>query len=206
MILWKRHASHARLVSLASIALLSACATPPPPQFPTVQEAPQVYRIGAGDQLSIFVRNNPELSVSIPVRPDGRISIPLVKSMQAAGQTPTQLATDLENALMEYIRNPHVTVMVTGFVGTFENRIRIVGEASRPQALPYREGITLLDVMIAVGGLTEFAAGNSATLVRVVDGRSITYSIHLADLLDGDVQVNVPVLPGDVIVIPRALF
>lgn len=206
MTLSKHYTNLALVLVLASATLLSACGTMTPPQTLQIPATTKTYLIGPGDQLRIFVRDNSELSVSIPVRPDGKISIPLVKSIQAAGKTPVELAQDLENALSQYIRNPHVSVMVTSFVGTYENRIRIIGEAVRPQALPYRKGMTLLDVMIAVGGLTPFAAGNRATLVRTVNGKTKTYDIDLAALLNGELSVNVPVRPGDVITIPRALF
>lgn len=165
------------------------------------------YRIGSDDGLSIFVWRNPELSTTVAVRPDGRITIPLIEDLPATGKTPTQLARDIEQALAVYIQDPIVTVIVTGFVGPFEDRVRIVGEAARPQALPYRSTMTLLDVMIAVGGITDFAAGNRATLTRVVDGRAATYRLLLDDLLrDGDMTANVRIMPGDVIVVPEAWF
>jgi len=165
------------------------------------------YRIGSDDDLQIFVWRNPELSTSVPVRPDGRITIPLIEDLPATGKTPTELARDIERKLATYIQDPIVTVMVRGFVGPFQDRVRIVGEAARPQALPYRSTMTLLDVMIAVGGITEFAAGNRATVTRVVDGQQKTFRVYLDDLLrDGDMSANVKILPGDVVVVPEAWF
>lgn len=165
------------------------------------------YRVGSDDSLQIFVWRNPELSASVPVRPDGRITIPLIEDLPATGKTPTELARDIEKKLATYIQDPIVTVIVRGFVGPFQDRIRIVGEASRPQALPYRSTMTLLDVMISVGGITDFAAGNRATVTRSVSGNQQTFRILLDDLLrDGDMSANVKIQPGDVIVIPEAWF
>ncbi len=165
------------------------------------------YRIGSDDQLRIFVWRNPELSNTVPVRPDGKISVPLIEDMRATGKTPTQLARDLEKAMSRYVQNPIVTVIVSGFVGPFADRIRVVGEAARPQALPYRSTMTLLDVMIAVGGITNFAAGNRATITRVSGSKQITYRLRLDDLMrDGDLSANVKIRPGDVIVVPEAWF
>jgi len=165
------------------------------------------YRIGSDDQLRIFVWRNPELSNTVPVRPDGKISVPLIEDMRATGKTPTELARDLEKAMGRYVQNPIVTVIVSGFVGPFADRVRVVGEAARPQALPYRSTMTLLDVMIAVGGITNFAAGNRATLTRVTDKKQKTYRLRLDDLIrDGDMSANVKIFPGDVIVVPEAWF
>ncbi len=166
------------------------------------------YRIGSDDRLQIFVWRNGELSTSVPVRPDGKITIPLIEDLRATGKTPTELARDIEKALSVYIQDPIVTVMVTGFVGQFQDRIRVVGEAAQPQALPYRSTMTLLDVMISVGGLTDFAAGNRATITRTAsNGRQRQYAVRLDDLLrDGDMSANVHIMPGDVIVVPEAWF
>ncbi|HHQ41834.1 MAG TPA: sugar ABC transporter substrate-binding protein [Chromatiales bacterium] len=165
------------------------------------------YIIGPGDTVNVFVWRNPELSATVPVRPDGKITTPLVEDLQASGKTPTQLARDMEQALSKYIKNPIVTVIVTGFVGRYSEQVRVVGEAAKPQALPYKEGMTLLDVMIAVGGLTEYAAGNRARLVRMVDGKQQVYTVRLEDLVRrGDVSANVRILPGDVLIIPEAFF
>jgi polysaccharide biosynthesis/export protein len=165
------------------------------------------YRIGPGDMLDVFVWRNPELSVSIPVRPDGRISTPLIEDMNATEKTPTELARDIENALKNYVQQPVVTVMVTTFVGPYSRQIRVIGEAANPQALPYSDNMSLLDVMIGVGGLTKFAAGNRAVVVRKVDGGTKEFGVRIDRLLkDGDVSANVPMLPGDVLIIPQSFF
>jgi len=194
---------------LALAVTVGACSSnPDAPKAPQdIGETPD-YRIGPGDQLSIFVWRNPDLSMGVPVRPDGRFSMPLVEDMVAANKTPTQLGRDLESELEQYIQDPIVTVMVTGFQGAFDQQVRIVGEAAQPQALPYRDDMTLLDAMIAVGGLTEFAAGNRAVLERRIgDGERQTFRARLDDLLkDGDVRANVALLPGDVIIIPQSFF
>lgn len=164
------------------------------------------YRVGPGDQLQVFVWRNPELSTSVSVRPDGKVTSPLIEDISVSGKTPTQVARDFEKELAQYIRDPIVTVLVEGFTGPYSEQVRIVGEASQPQALAYREDMTLLDVMITVGGLTEFASGNSATLVRVEEGAQKQYSIRLEDLVEGDISANSDVLPGDVIIVPEATF
>lgn len=172
----------------------------------SVAESPG-YLIGPGDALQIFVWRNPELSTTVPVRPDGRISLPLIEDLPAANKTPTELARDVEKVLSEFVQNPVVTVIVTGFIGPFDQQVRVVGEALEPRAIPYREKMTILDVMIAVGGLTEFAAGNRAVIVRAKDNQKISYRVRLDDLLkDGDVSANVDVLPGDVLIIPQSWF
>jgi len=163
--------------------------------------------IGPGDKLNIFVWRNPELSVTVAVRPDGRLSIPLVNDVVAIGKTPTQLGQELEQRLAKYIKEPVVTVIAEGFVGPFNEQVRVIGEASRPEALPYRTDMTVLDAMIEVGGLTRYAAGNDAVLVRTAGGRQQTYSVHLDDLIqDGDVASNVALQPGDILIIPQRLF
>jgi polysaccharide export outer membrane protein len=165
------------------------------------------YHIGSGDTLSIFVWNHPELSLTVPVRPDGLISTPLVEGIMAAGKTSSQLAADLEERLKEYVRGPKVNVIVTGFVGALGDQIRVVGQAAKPQSLPYKANMSLLDVMIAVGGLGEFAAGNRARLVRTVDGKSVSIPVRLTDLLNsGDLKANVQMRPGDVVIIPESRF
>ena len=167
----------------------------------------QEYRIGPGDALKVFVFNQPDLSVEVPVRPDGLVSTPLIENMQAGGKTPSQLARDMEKKLAEYIRSPSVNVIVTGFVGNYGDQVRVVGQAAHPQALPYRSGMTVLDVMIAVGGLGEFAAGNRARLIRRVDGKNTETRVRLDDLLnDGDIKANMQVQPGDVLIIPESRF
>ena len=165
------------------------------------------YLIGAGDTLNIFVWRNPELTVTVPVRPDGNISVPLVEDMVAAGKTPTKLARDIENQFKHYIRDPVVTVIVTQFVGSYERQIRVLGAAAEPQSLPYRAGMTLLDVMISVGGLGEFAAGNKAKVIRKNDGELIELRVRLEDLiLDGDIGSNIDMKPGDILLIPESWF
>lgn len=165
------------------------------------------YLIGPGDELDIFVWRNPEVSTEVIVRPDGKITTPLVEDLQASGRTPSQLARDIEEVLEVYIRQPIVTVIVGGFIGPYSEQIRVVGEATSPQALPYREGMSLLDVMILVGGLTEFAAGNRASVVRVVEDEQREYRVFIDDLLrDGDINANVSMLPGDILIIPESWF
>lgn len=165
------------------------------------------YLIGPLDQLEIFVWRAPELSTNITVRPDGRISTPLVEDMVAAGKTPSMLANDLEGALREYVRTPEVTVIVSNFSSTYDQQVRVLGEAQQPIALPYQAGMTVLDVMVAVGGLTEFAAGNRAVLIRGQGDDRQSYRLRLNDLLrKGNISANVPVLPGDVILIPESVL
>lgn len=198
---------------LAAVAVLSACAgstTARPVKGGAAPEAEVVqteYKIGPGDQLNVFVFNQPELTVNVPVRPDGLISTPLVENMGAAGKTPSELGRDIEKVLAEYVRTPKVNIIVTNFVGTYGDQIRVVGQAAHPQSLPYRNGMTLLDVMIAVGGLGEFAAGNRARLVRNQDGKPTEMRVRLQDLLNGgDIRANMPMLPGDVLIIPQSRF
>jgi polysaccharide export outer membrane protein len=192
-------------------AVLAGCAskpavtsTPAPAAEASLQSE---YRIGPGDMLQVFVWNQPELTVTVPVRPDGMISTPLIAGVPAEGKTPPQLAKDLEVALAEFVRNPVVSVMVTEFVGSYAEQIRVVGQAAKPQSLTYRANMTLLDVMIAVGGLAEFAAGNRAVLVRQEGGQQTRIKVRLGDLLDkGDISANVPMRPGDVLIIPESRF
>ncbi len=163
------------------------------------------YVIGPGDTLNVFVWEHPDVSITLPVRPDGRLSTPLVEDMQAVGKTPTQLARDMESALSEYIRSPAVTIIVMGFVGTFGEQIRVVGQATSPQALPYRHQMTLLDVMIAVGGLTETAAGNRAMIIRRRNGETVEIPARIKDLLNsGNISENIVMQPGDVLIIPES--
>lgn len=171
-----------------------------------VTEVPQ-YLIGPGDTLQVFIWGNQEFSVTVPVRPDGKISTPLVEDVVAIGRTPTQLAREIEQRLKRFIKNPIATVLVTEFIGTTFQQIRIIGEASRPQAIPYRNGMTVLDVMIAVGGLTEFAAGNRAKIVRKKSDATQEIEMRLDDLLqDGDITANVAMRPGDILIIPTSWF
>lgn len=165
------------------------------------------YLIGPLDQLEVFVWRAPELSTKVTVRPDGRISTPLVEDMVAAGKTPSRLAKDLESALSQYVKTPQVTVIVSDFSSTFDQQVRVLGEAQKPIALPFQSGMTVLDVMVAVGGLTEFAAGNRAVLIRGQGADRQSYRLRLDDLLrKGKISANVPVMPGDVILIPESLF
>jgi polysaccharide biosynthesis/export protein len=178
-----------------------------PPAPPASSLPSSEYIIGPGDRLNIFVWRNPELSMTVDVRPDGRLSIPLVNDVVAIGKTPTQLGDELEQRLSKYIKEPVVTVIAEGFVGPFNEQVRVIGEAAQPRALPYRTGMTALDAMIEVGGLTRYAAGNKSVIVRNVDGREVTYSVHLDDLInDGNVADNVALQPGDILIIPERLF
>lgn len=192
------------------LLLLSGCATtdfPPLEGGPAPAQVTPDYIIGAGDSVNIFVWRNPELSSSVTVRPDGKITTPLVEDVSASGKTPTQLARDMEKELSVYVKNPVVTVMVGGFVGPYNEQIRVVGQASNPMALPYRDQMTLLDLMIAVGGLTEFAAGNKAIVVRVIDGEWQQFGVRIDDLINGaDITANTYVLPGDILIIPESWF
>lgn len=196
------------LLAFSGLAVLAGCGT-----APTVDQessaAPPVerYIIGPGDTLEIFVRDNPKLSTTVPVRPDGRISIPLVQSIMAAGKTPNQLADELDKELAHYVRSPLVTVIVKSFVGAYSQQVRVVGQATTPKSIPYRKGMTLLDVMIQVGGLTKFAAGNDAKIVRQLrDGKQKTIPARLSDLMNGAVKYNLAMHPGDILIIPQSLL
>jgi polysaccharide export outer membrane protein len=201
-----------RILLLATITTAAGCGgitTIPAARLPSNPSngVSSDYRIGPGDELRIFVWRNEELSAELVVRPDGRISMPLVDDMQAEGKTPTDLARDLEIALEAYVRTPEVNVIVQSFVGTFTDQIRVVGQAASPSAVSYRSGMTMLDVMLEVGGLTERAAGNKVKVVRKMDGRDIEIAVNLGNLLnDGDLSQNIEMLPGDVVVIPTSIF
>ncbi len=188
--------------------LLVGCAGGPTlPPAASQNQVSTNYLIAPGVSLDIYVWRNPEVSITVPVRPDGKISTPLVDDMVASGKTPTQLARDIEKVLSKYIQDPSVSVIVMGFVGPYQQQVRVVGEAVKPQALAYRDGMTLLDVVIAVGGLTDFAAGNKATIVRTVDGKQKQYHVRLDDLInDGDISANVNMMPGDILIVPESLF
>jgi len=188
-------------------AFLFGCAATYPPAPTTAASADYNWIIGPGDSVNIVVWRNPELSMSVPVRPDGKIATPLVEDLPAIGKDATTLARDIEKALAKYIRDPVVTVIVTGFVGPFSEQIRVVGEAAKPQVLAYRQKMTILDVMIAVGGLTDFADGNGATLLRSADGSTKQYGVRLKDLIRrGDISANVEMKPGDILIIPQSFF
>jgi len=189
---------------------LSGCATtdyPPLEGGPAPAQVTPDYIVGAGDSVNIFVWRNPELSSSVTVRPDGKITTPLIEDVPASGKTPTQLARDMEQELSVYVKNPVVTVMVSGFVGPYSEQIRVVGQAANPQALPYRDQMTLLDLVISVGGLTEFADGNGSSIVRVVDGEWKQFGVRIDDLINGaDISANAYMLPGDILIIPESWF
>lgn len=196
---------------LTAVTVLLVCLVSCVSQPSGIQACPEPkllspdYVIGSGDYLQIFVWRHDELTTTVPVRPDGKISIPLVEDVVAVGKTPTALARDIETELGEYLRTPKVNIIVTR--QGVDNQIQIVGNVSDPKAIPYRDGIRLLDVMISVGGLDDYAAGNRAKLVRQVDGESIECGVRLKDLLtDGDTSQNVSLYPGDVIIVPQARF
>ena len=193
----------------ALASLISACAgssagiTPAPP---SVSTSDYNYVVGPGDTLNIIVWRNPELSMSVPVRPDGKISTPLVDELPAQGKTSVEIARDVEKALSKLVRDPVVTIIVTGFIGPYSEQIRVVGEAAKPQSLPYKQKMTVLDVMIAVGGLTDFADGNAASITRASEGNT-RYSVRLKDLVKrGDISANVEMKPGDILIIPQGWF
>lgn len=194
------------LVAALFMSLLAGCSNPPPLSSAPVVATTPIYRIGPGDTLQIYVEGKPNLSETVPVRPDGRISIPLVQDVMAEGKTPAELAGAIEKELERYVRNPDVTVIVRSFQGTYSNEVRIVGQAVKPQALPYRAGMTLLDALTAAGGLTPYAAGNRAELVRRVNGKQKVYRVYLGSLLNGSIEDNAPLQPGDTIIIPQKLF
>ena len=165
------------------------------------------YLIGSGDVLNIFVWRHPDISGLFNVRPDGMITTSLAEDIKVSGKTPTELARSIEDILAAYIRDPMVTVTVENFVGPFSEQIRVIGEAAQPRAINYTQHMTLLDVMIQVGGLTEFADGNDAVLIRIVNGKQQEYSVMINELLkDGEISANVDMLPGDIIIIPEAWF
>ena len=202
----------ARAISVAACLVFALSAWAVTAQAQTAGGSPdtsntQAYHIAPGDGLQIFVWRNPDLTVTVSVRPDGKISIPLVEDIPCVGQTPTELARQIEARLAKYVTNPVVTVMVTAVAGSYDQEVRIVGEAVTPKAIPYKQNMTALDAMIEVGGLTHFAAGNSATLVRSANGTETVMRLNLRDLLNnGDLKANVPLRPGDVIIIPQSYF
>lgn len=203
------------LTTLLAIVALAGCASHDKPTLPlatahaslTTNISDYRYLIGPGDSLDIFVWRNPEISGTFQVRPDGMITTSLVEDVPVTGRTPTQLARELEESLSKYIRDPIVTVTVGGFVGPYSEQVRVIGEAVSPMAINYNQHMTLLDLMVVVGGLTEFADGNDATLIRVVNGVQEQYKVMLDTLVrDGDISANVDILPGDIIIIPEAWF
>jgi len=190
-----------------SILTLGGCASHPPLSDMEIQVPEHDYLIGPGDSVNIIVWRNPEVSMTVPVRPDGKITTPLVEDLPASGKTSSQLARDIEKALAKYIQEPVVTVIVTGFVGPYTEQIRVIGQAAKPQALPYRENMSVMDVLIAVGGITDFADGNKASIIRNIGGTPQQFNVRLDDLIkEGDISANVPMRPGDVLVIPESFF
>ncbi len=212
---WKVFSVATRLMVTSVVVLLVGCASEQLPVLPTATIHPSItkdvndyrYIIGPGDKIKISVWGNPEGSGSYQVRPDGMVSTALVDDVVAAGRTPTELSRDLEEKLSRYIRDPIVSVSVDNFVGPFSEQVRVMGEAVEPRAISYKEDMTLFDVMIEVGGLTEFADGNSARLIRVIDNEQRQFSLQMDDLMrDGVIEANVDILPGDIIFIPEAWF
>jgi len=205
---WRLIRSSRGLPLAAGLMLLAGCSSAPPyPEAPMVAASPDyLYKIGPGDSVNVTVWRNPELSMSVTVRPDGKITAPLIEDLPALGKDPTTLARDIEKVLSKYVRDPIVTVIVGGFVGPYPEQIRILGEASKPQSIPYRQGMTMLDLMIAVGGLTDFADGNKASIIRTSEGGR-QYSVRLGDLIKrSDISANVDVKPGDILLIPQSWF
>jgi len=222
MILRAMHAWRGRVIGIAvgcGVVLLSGCGNSlreikeivwssrePAPRTSDVAKD-WTYRVGPGDSLNIFVWRNPELSSTVTVRPDGKFSTPLIKEFLATGKTPPQLSIELEKALGEFVRDPLVTVIPGGFVGEYADQVRVVGEATKPISTPYRKNMTVLDLMIRVGGITDYAAGNRTVLLRYVGGKETEFTVRLDDLIrDGDSSANVDLQPGDVLIIPEAWF
>ncbi|WP_426077649.1 XrtA/PEP-CTERM system exopolysaccharide export protein [Janthinobacterium sp. PSPC3-1] len=203
-----RRALITRVLACASaIVLLAGCRTQHA-LAPAEDSAPlHDYLIGPGDSVNILVWRNPEVSLTVAVRPDGKITTPLVEDLMASGKTSTQLARDIEQALGKFIQQPVVTVIVTNFAGPYAEQIRVIGAAAKPQALPYRQGMSLMDVLITVGGITDFAAGNKASVIRMREGAQQQLRVRLDDLLrDGDISANIMMRPGDVLLIPESFF
>jgi len=203
------HRSLMPFLLLAAVLVLTGCASNYPQVTGDQAQANQEfdYVIGPGDELNIFVWGNQELTVTVPVRPDGKITTRLVEDIEASGKTPTELARDMEEAYSEYVKNAVVTVIVDEFVGVPTQQVRVVGEAGQPMSVPFRKHMTLLDLMIEVGGLTEFADGNKSVLIRNVNGEQQVYNVRLEDLIkDGDISANLALMPGDIMIIPEAWF
>jgi polysaccharide biosynthesis/export protein len=198
---------------LAVTPVITSCTSTSPVAAPTptpsqaaAKAADSNYIIGPGDTLDVFVWRNPELSVTVPVRPDGKISTPLVEDMVAVGKTAPQLARDMEKVLSEYVRSPKVNIIVKNAASAF-SLVKVVGQVTHPQELPYREGMTVLDAILAAGGLTQFASGNRSRIVRVENGKETVIHVKLDNLVNGgDVRQNVPLKPGDVLVVPQSMF
>jgi polysaccharide export outer membrane protein len=194
------------LISGAALSTFAVFAARPVCAAEVDQAVTGDYVIGPGDTLQVFVWRNPELTVTVPVRPDGKVSTPLVEDMVAVGKTPSALARDIEKALAVYVKAPQVNVIVTVPASAF-SQVKIIGQVLHPQALPYREGMTVLDAVLAVGGLSQFAAGNRAHLVRTTNGKSVELKLKLENLVnDGDMKQNLALRPGDVLVVPETRF
>ena len=205
MIRLLKEASYA-LFAVLAFAAASLPAATPPAATPSTAAVGSDYEIGPGDQLQIYVWQNPDLSVTVPVRQDGKISTPLVEDMQAGGKTASELARDITGVLAKYIRSPKVNVFVLDAVSIF-SQVKVTGQVKTPQALPYHQGMTVLDAVLAAGGLTEFAAGNRAKVIRSVGGKQLEIKVHLKKLLDGgDMSQNIALRPGDVLLVPQSLF
>ena len=206
----------ASIIAMSLLLTLSGCGMAmfnshagPPVVEKSAAKAPDDYVIGSGDQLSVFVYRNPDLSEGgVAVRPDGRISTPLIEDIMAAGKTPTQLAREIESRLTKYVQDPNVTVIVRGFIGPSDRQVRVIGEATDPIAIPYRDHMTLLDIMIATKGLTKYASGNRAKIVRIEpDGKQQVIQVRLSDLIkDGDISQNIEMSPGDTLIVPQSWF
>ena len=194
------------IFSLALLSVLGGCANQFPPAPAEAATPDYKYVVGPGDMVNVVVWRNPELSMSVPVRPDGRLATPLVENLVAIGKDPSTLSRDIEKELAKFIRDPVVTVIVTSFVGPYSEQIRVVGEAAKPQVISYKQKMTLLDVMIAVGGMTDFADGNNASVLRTAEGNK-QYRVRIKDLIKrGDISANVEMKPGDVVIIPQSWF
>lgn len=194
------------LVVLAALIYAVSAAAQAPSEGPEGTGVSTAYLIGPGDNLQVFVWRNPELSVTVPVRPDGRITTPLVEEMVASGKTAAELARDMEEVLAEYIRSPHVNIIVTN-PQSLMSEVRAIGQVETPQGVPYRDGMTALDLVLAVGGLAEFAAGNRASIVRKNGESEEKIKVRLHDLLNkGDLSQNIELMPGDILVVPESRF
>lgn len=194
------------IFTLSLLLGLGGCANRFPPAPSEAATPDYKYVVGPGDIVNVVVWRNPELSMSVPVRPDGRLATPLVENLVAIGKDPSTLSRDIEKELAKFIRDPVVTVIVTSFVGPYSEQIRVVGEAAKPQVISYKQKMTLLDVMIAVGGMTDFADGNNASVLRTAEGNK-QYGVRIKDLIKrGDISANIEMKPGDVVIIPQSWF
>lgn len=197
-------------LAVAAGMLITGCGSTSYPEVSASERTAQPdyqYVVGPGDTMEIFVWGNEELTTGGVVRPDGKLTTRLVEDLQASGKTSTQLAREIEQAYSEYVRQPVVSVIVNGFTGVPEQRVRVVGEATNPTGVPYSQHMTLLDLMIAVGGMTEYADGNGSVLVRMENGRQMSYGLRLDDLVkDGDISANITLMPGDIVIISESWF